>query len=569
MCDGHPWRLVAPWWRWPLLAEPGRSVKSTRPALQKYDTSDPVSLFVRDPQKTLAYTPDDEVYEAIAYPDVPAGTKRSRFARHFLRSTGTRKLFLPTHKRFYLVVCELHCDTAGFPSVSRDKVCEAGFVVRRRRLSFRQEDAGRAADLARQAGSLSAQIARIDRGSSRRVLRKRHRVTPAGVFGANASAGTAVVSRVDAALEASAVAKRAELQAQLQEVRDELVKWKVKAGAAFLGEGWVPTGAENVGAWEVVGETPDEVVEKVYPLYPLVPDPRVAGHDAAGKTLYFGMIPMSGREVDAAGAARFDDRSRYQVRCFVRRHRCDCPKTGEPNDCGGELVWSEPTEVFQLAPHFDPVGTGNQPVTIQLPDIPVLAATEGARLPVAMVSPEGSSLNFSVVDGEPQPSEPGGFQICYISIPLITIVATFVFNLFLPVVVFVFQLWFLLGLKLCIPPSISFGAGAAAHVDIQGELDIALEADLDVNVGILAGADLNLALTGEHGLQTGGDGVLDPPDLANPAFAGNDSPGFQLAQDYAPAALVELQERVTATVPDPTPESPLWVPRVQRWEVGA
>ncbi len=574
MCDGHPWRLVAPWWRWPRLGEPGRNVRATRPALQMYDTSDPVSLFVRDPQKALAPGPDDEVSEAVPYPATPAGSRRSRFADHFLRPTGTRKLFLPTHKRFYLVVCELHCDTPGFPSVSRDKVCEAGFVVRRRRLSFRQEDSARAAALAAEAGSLAAQIARNERGSTRRELRKRHRVTPAGVFGAAASAGVATVSRVDAALEASALAKKAELATRLAEVRAELLKWKADAGAAFVAEGWVPADAENVGAWQVVGEAPDEVVEKVYPLRPLVPDPRVAGHDAAGKTLYFGLLPAGGREVDAAGAARFDERSRYQLRCFVRRHRCDCPRTGEPNDCGGELVWSEPGEVFQLAAHFDPVGTGNQPVTIQLPDLPTLAATVGAKLPVAMVSPAGSSLNFSVVDGEPQPSEPGGFQICYFSIPLITLVATFVLNLFLPILVFVFNLWFLLGLKFCIPPSISLGAGASAHADIEGqlglEIDAAVDIDVELDVGILAGADLNLALTGAHGLKTGGDGVLDPADLEDPEFAGSDSPGFQLAAAYAPSALVELQSSVTADrSAEVGTESPVWVPRVQRWEVGA
>ncbi len=45
-------------------------------------------------------------------------------------------------------------------------------------------------------------------------------------------------------------------------------------------------------------------------------------------------------------------------------------------------------------------------------------------------------------------------QICSFSIPLITIVATFVFKLFLPIVMLVFELWFLLRLKFCIPPSI-------------------------------------------------------------------------------------------------------------------
>ena len=45
----------------------------------------------------------------------------------------TRKIFLDTHKRFYLVVCQIHCDAPGLPARrTRDDVCEAGFVVRRR-----------------------------------------------------------------------------------------------------------------------------------------------------------------------------------------------------------------------------------------------------------------------------------------------------------------------------------------------------------------------------------------------------------------------------------------------------
>lgn len=571
MCDGHPWRLTAPWWRWPRLGEPGRDVRTSRPAIQKYDSSDPVSLFVKDPQKALAFGADDQVFEAVAYPAVPVGTRRGRFADHFLRATGTRKLFLPTHKRFYLVVCELHCDTPGFPSVSRDKVCQAGFVVRRRSLSYRPEKAGEAAALVAEAGSLTAQIARVERGRAGRVLRKRHRVTAGGVFGAAASAAGAVTSRVETVLDERAAAQRAELEARLADVRAELLRWTDASGAAFVSEGWIAGDAENVGSWQVVGETPEEVAETVYPLYPLVPDPRTAGHDAAGKTLYFGLVPAPGREVDTAGHARFDERHRLQIRCFVRRHRYDCPKTGEAGDCDGELVWSEPTETFQLAPHFDPVGTGNLPVTIQLPDLPALAATVGARLPVAMVSPEGSSLNFNVVDGEPQPSTPGGFQICYFSIPLITIVATFVLNLFLPVVVFVFNLWFLLGLKFCIPPSITlaggFNADLHAALEAKLKLDIAasVNVDLDLDIGELAAADLNLALAGQHGLADAGD--LDDPVLANATL-----PGSKLAAKYSSTALAGLQ---AAAVGDRSAEvgagldALVWEPRVERWEVGA
>ena len=60
-CDDRPWRLTAPWWRWPKVGTPGRDVKSLPPSLQKYDSSDPVTVFVKEPQKALAYGSDDLV----------------------------------------------------------------------------------------------------------------------------------------------------------------------------------------------------------------------------------------------------------------------------------------------------------------------------------------------------------------------------------------------------------------------------------------------------------------------------------------------------------------------------
>ena len=60
------------------------------------------------------------------------------------------------------------------------------------------------------------------------------------------------------------------------------------------------------------------------------------------------------------------------------------------------------------------------------------------------------------------------FQICSFAIPLITIVAFFVFSLFLPIVVFVFQLWFLLTLRFCIPPDVNVGGGFDAELTAIG-----------------------------------------------------------------------------------------------------
>jgi hypothetical protein len=343
-----------------------------------------------------------------------------------------------------------------------------------------------------------------------------------------------------------------------------------------VAEGWIPDAdAENVGAWAVVDDQPAALEEVVYSLSPLVAAPREPSHDAAGKTIYFGMLPAGSREVEVTGAARFDDSTRYEVRCFVRRHRCDCPKTGERNDCGGELVWSAPTAVFQLAGHFDPVGTGNHPITIQMPDIPTLAASVGAKLPVQMKFPSDSALNIQG-DKEGTPSSPStnaGFpQICFFSIPLITIIATFVLNLFLPVVVFLFGLWFLLGLKFCIPPSLTFAGGidASIEADLSLKIDVALSVDVDVDLDLkLAGnlgADMTLAMTGKDASH-----VVDAQGNRAP---NNGSIGATLTAGYTNAALVPLNQAITdnrqaeVDATDIT-AGVLWEPRVERWEVAA
>ncbi|WP_214408245.1 hypothetical protein, partial [Pseudonocardia lacus] len=128
---GHEWRLVAPWWYWPLLdgdPAPGpddarRAVRVTRPQLQKYDDPNLVNTFLAAPQQRLAFVdPTDRV--------ATVGTGIGTFPGPL--TLGPRKLYLASHHRQYLVVCALHCDTAGFPHARRDDVCEAGFVVRRR-----------------------------------------------------------------------------------------------------------------------------------------------------------------------------------------------------------------------------------------------------------------------------------------------------------------------------------------------------------------------------------------------------------------------------------------------------
>ncbi len=68
-------------------------------------------------------------------------------------------------------------------------------------------------------------------------------------------------------------------------------------------------------------------------------------------TIYFGLVPTGSSDVDDDGHARFDDDSSYEIRCFVRRHKAACPRTGPQCHC--PITWSDPTEGYQLAPHFD------------------------------------------------------------------------------------------------------------------------------------------------------------------------------------------------------------------------
>jgi hypothetical protein len=337
-----------------------------------------------------------------------------------------------------MVVCELHCDAAGFPSVDRNEVCEAGFVVRRREVQIPK--------------------------AAEKPLRK------ALLSGAQAATIQAIATE--------------------QGVATEL-------------QGWIPSLFDRVGNWQKVEETPSvNNTETIHPLYPLIPDPRLERHAGKGRTMYFGIVPTGAADTDPLGNARFDDRHLYEIRCFVRRHRPPCPKLLTRNDCHGPLTWSVRSEVYQLASHFDLAGSSNRPVTIQLPDIPALEAavaadpTLGRKAAVKMVAPKASNLETSGKIPDLK-GNPRGAAICSFSIPLITIVATFVFKLFLPIVILAFQLWWMLALKFCIPPSFSLSIGVAeklaanANADIDLDFGAKVNADFVTNLGDTAGGQIN------------------------------------------------------------------------------
>jgi hypothetical protein len=245
-----------------------------------------------------------------------------------------------------------------------------------------------------------------------------------------------------------------------------------------------------------VDEVPTQLAEAAYPLSPLVPDPTNPRHDAYGETLYFGVVPTGSSDADIRGAARYDDHSCYEIRCYARRHRAQCPRDG--GHCTCEITWSEPTAAYELASHFDLEGTANRPVTVQLPDLAQLHADAirlgpGGTGGVRFQSPVGSELAFTAenLDATARAGTNTQIQICSFAIPLLTIVALFVFRLFMPIVVFIFQLWFLLLLRFCIPPDVSIDADMAATFKSLGA---GLNLDAGIATSIAGDADVNSKL---------------------------------------------------------------------------
>ena len=526
--NDHPWRLVGPWYRWPQPGAPA-SGRASRPVFQKYASASFVNEFLAEPQRSLKFLGEDFVQRVVP-------VKASQYSKYSLtgtqlEATGVRKIFLPTHGRFYLVVCELHCDVPGFPRASREGVCEAGFVIRRRVVVAPKAARKAAAAALSELAAAEGQLAALESVAAGTLTR--------------AAAGP----QVEKLVAAQGLA--------LGRLRDAAAVDGVRISL----QGWVPAGP-GIGAWREVEETPQETEELIVPLSPLIPDPAARSHSAAGRTIWFGLLPAGGSDTDEAGIPRFDDRSLYEVRCFVRRHKPGCPKKPGGRDCHGPLVWSEPSERYQLASHFDLDGTSLRPVTIQLPDLEALKAQAsnmpfGSAAGVRMVSPPKSAMEFSADGTDATDLKVQGAAICSFAIPLITIVASFVLRLFLPIVILVFNLWFLLLLKFCIPPSIAVDAGLAAAVegglDIDAKFSVAIDAQLTACVGgkMLAqikkdkdiGKDLNVL--GKMAVDLNSDFMASaPPDLV-PDLVPYPSPPAGTAKTLpSVAARLQYYERV-------------------------
>ena len=546
--------IVAPWWRWtdPDAQPPGKPVdprpldgRLSQPVFQKYDSPGLINQFIKDPQHCLKFVDDDLVHalQPSAGPSLNKIGKLFRIGASKLPDntvidqqyvpdgTNTRKIFLDTHKRFYLVVCGIHCDGPGFPKVAREKVCKAGFVIRRRTVTPPSSGVKEVEPILKNLASGRAQLARVNQLAA---IEEEAFAASSGLGNGTSASGKLQSTKLE-----SLVKTRASLQALLAAEKVRFEDWVVRFGVVPQLQGWFssPLGLDKVGSWEPVEETPSDLgLESSFPLYPLIPDKNDPHHAGQFDTVYFGVLPTSSHDHDSSGRARFDDREYYEVRCWVLRH-LKPHDPDQPCPCPDGIFWSVPTRPYKLASHYDLTGTSNQPVTIQIPDLNDLAAQAKPHLGVGFAKPKGSLMISGDKDGKPQsPGRSAGFEICFIPIPLITIVATFVFELFLPVIMFIFQLWWMLALKFCIPPEIDVAGGISAEIGLDGKIGISADLNIDASIeaSIQGGVDLSI----------NGPDIVGGVDVSIRGRYGDDLANG-LTAAYSPIALANMELSVS------------------------
>lgn len=472
--------LTGPWYRWATPGQP-ESGRGSKPEIQQYAGFDCAREFLVEPQRSLIPRDDEDYYHRIlANPPPPSAehsTAPSRFGSWLRQRTQIRKLYQPIHGYRYLVVIEAHCDVPGFPSVAPHEIAEAGFVVRRLATTVDHELERDARAALQQVTLARQQLRQLERGPRARVL---------------GAAGLVLQRRLDRPL---ARAHESQLAAW---AAGELKLDELAAAGAFQlrTQAWRSDPDDPTrGNWhDLTDATPEHELagEAVFSLYPLRPDPALTGHTARGRTVFFGMVPTGGQDVERdTSAPRFDEQHLYEIRCFVRR------KHDKPG-CRGELVWSPPTVGYRIAADADPQGGSRLPVTVSVPSFSDIQAfadrmATGAAGGVRIVQPPDSVLPLTGELGKNLAAGPrtGVGQICFIAFLLLFLIALFLVFLFLPIIVFLFQLFFLLRLKFCIPPAISFDLELAAELKAALEVDLQLDAQFVADIEARFGAELS------------------------------------------------------------------------------
>ena len=128
----HGMALRAPWYACGRGGFDRFDPRSFAPSIQKYDTDDFVQRVVADPRDSLVFDPGEDVW-SFAVPRVKSAkpTLRDLLSPFVLARSGVRKLYQPSHHRFYAITVELFCEAPGLPRPAQAWPVEVKFVVRR------------------------------------------------------------------------------------------------------------------------------------------------------------------------------------------------------------------------------------------------------------------------------------------------------------------------------------------------------------------------------------------------------------------------------------------------------
>jgi hypothetical protein len=495
-----------------------RDAPALRPTIQMYDGTGFVERLLADPRDSLQYTADDLWSYPVPVTGLDLLTGRERLATSRLVTTNLRKLYQPSHSRFYAVVVEVFCDAPGLPRAGAHDDIELAMVMRRQHTVI---------------SGASKPIRTLARNLMVEMMTAQHPgVTPG-----------------EPDLDVRDIWTASESRRLFEEQNADLL---ALVEADTTDQAWMvgPAG----GQWRPVGQPPTggrpPDTEEEFPMWRLPARPEDC--DAARtRSLWFGLVPTYSADhwVDACGRARpkLDDRSIYQLRCVARRK----PRPGHEH-CPRTPYWSQPSEPFRLASPFDPDGTKNRTVSITLPDLRRLAARAGQRQGpggVRISTPPQSQFVFNPFTEGLPPSGSGrigaGGGICTFAFELFFIVAFFLFILFLPIVVFAFQLWWMLALRFCIPPSASFDALADFFADGGLVADLAVDVELNVELDLTFGTESEVFAPGapERGAWARQLDEAEDPE-GDPIFR-NDSELME--------ALVVATDPTDAVKPEPPP----------------
>jgi hypothetical protein len=446
-----------------------------------YDTENFVERLLKDPRDSLKCGEDDRWSYPVPVKPSPTAKGRERFADNVLMRTDLRKLYQPGHNRFYVVVVEVFCDSPGLPRAGSHDDIDVRMVMRRQFTTV----AGNRRPVRRLARSLLVEM-----------TKKQY---PGAVPDTSAQ-DIRDLWWADAARRRRFEEDNKDLFAEVA-AHTDVQSWMVG-----------PTGGE----WRTVdtapgpGRPPD--VEQDFPMWRL-PAREEDCEAARTRSLWFGVVPTFSADHwthDGKTEPKLDDHATYEMQCYVSQK----PPQGHEH-CPPRRYWSTPSEPFRLADPSDPDGTKNRTVSITLPDLRRLAARAGQKQGpggVRITTPPNSHLPpipFKKIPSSGSGEVGAGGQICTFAFELFFIVAFFLFLLFLPIVIFAFQLWWMLALRFCLPPSLSFKVVgdffAAGHVTADlGKPEFSKEHDaLDEIVGVpkdpgasgTSGADLLIATT--------------------------------------------------------------------------